>query len=243
MDGPAAFAIATLLLGACCCLWSTLSGSSLRGYRRPYALALTINVLAVAIDGRFDSEGDLTKLPWPTLLSPAGWAFAIWGLIYMGEMAGLAVVLLNTDGSLERAGRASNAAWLAANCAQALWCAAFRPWAVDLLWLPTCAGASNPSYDSRGTIADALPPDLQLPRSGPASAQPAARDRGALPLRGAAAAARGGRAGAAAARGARGARVAALAAPGLAARRGTRQVRRAVGTRTHASPPGVHTDE
>lgn len=134
---PVLLLTATLLLGACCCLWNALSQRSLRGWRRPYVLALTINVLAVAIDGRFDSEGDLTKLPWPTLFSPAGWAFAIWGVIYMGELAGLAVVLLSSDGSLERAVRASNAAWLAANCAQALWCAAFRPWALELLWLST----------------------------------------------------------------------------------------------------------
>ena len=111
-----------------------------RSWRRPYALALTINILAVAIDGRFDSEGDLTKLPWPTLFSPAGFAFAIWGLIYVGEVVGLAVVLSagGTGGAaVERAVRASNPTWLAANCAQALWCAAFRPWALELLWLPT----------------------------------------------------------------------------------------------------------
>ena len=56
--------------------------SNTGGGRRPYALALAINVVAVAIDGRFDSEdlfdseGQMTKLPWPTLLSPAGFAFA-----------------------------------------------------------------------------------------------------------------------------------------------------------------------
>ena len=73
--------------------------SNTGGGRRPYALALAINVVAVAIDGRFDSEnlldseGQMTMLPWPTLLSPAGFAFAIWGLIYVGELVGLAVVL------------------------------------------------------------------------------------------------------------------------------------------------------
>ena len=105
--------------------------SNTGGGRRPYALALAINVVAVAIDGRFDSEnlldseGQMTKLPWPTLLSPAGFAFAIWGLIYVGELVGLAVVLRpgGADAvggaAVERAVRASNTAWLAANCAQA----------------------------------------------------------------------------------------------------------------------------
>ena len=105
--------------------------SNTGGGRRPYALALAINVVAVAIDGRFDSEnlldseGQMTMLPWPTLLSPAGFAFAIWGLIYVGELAGLAVVL-RTGGADDVGGaaimqvvRASNTAWLAANCAQA----------------------------------------------------------------------------------------------------------------------------
>ena len=105
--------------------------SNTGGGRRPYALALAINVVAVAIDGRFDSEnlldseGQMTMLPWPTLLSPAGFAFAIWGLIYVGELAGLAVVL-RTGGAddvggaaIMRVVRASNTAWLSANCAQA----------------------------------------------------------------------------------------------------------------------------
>ena len=157
---PALITAAILLLCAGGCLWITVqSRGTLDNYwlnywpsnawRRPYALALAINVFAVAIDGRFDaedlldSEGHMTKLPWPTLFSPAGFAFAIWGLIYVGELVGLAVVL-SAGGAdaiggaaVERAVRTSNTAWLAANCAQALWCVAFRPWALELLWLPT----------------------------------------------------------------------------------------------------------
>ena len=68
------------------------------------------------------------------------------GVIYLGELAGIVTILSGhgDSGLLERSVSASNDAWLAANIAQALWCAAFRPWAVDLLWLPTCAGASSP---------------------------------------------------------------------------------------------------
>ena len=145
---PALVTAAILLLCAGGCLyWASYHSSPSCG-RRTYALALAVNVFAVAIDGRFDaedlldSEGHMTKLPWPTLFSPAGFAFAIWGLIYVGELVGLAVVLsavgADTIGgaAVERAVRASNTAWLAANCAQALWCVAFRPWALELLWLP-----------------------------------------------------------------------------------------------------------
>ncbi|CAN0506781.1 unnamed protein product, partial [Phaeothamnion confervicola] len=67
--------------------------------------------------------------------TPAGWAFAIWGPIFLGEM--LYIVFQCLPGS---------AFWLAdlapffagAMAAQTLWCFAFRPWAVDSgrLWLP-----------------------------------------------------------------------------------------------------------
>ena len=59
-------------------------------------LGFVINILSVSIPGRFDSDvepGDTLRFPWPTLLNPAGFAFAIWGLIYFGEIAGMAVML------------------------------------------------------------------------------------------------------------------------------------------------------
>jgi hypothetical protein len=61
-----------------------------------------------------------------TLVSPSGWAFAIWGPIYLGEtifvaaqffpQSGLAVVLPEIT-----------APFVAANIFQSLWCASFRP--------------------------------------------------------------------------------------------------------------------
>jgi hypothetical protein len=61
-----------------------------------------------------------------TLVSPSGWAFAIWGPIYIGEallvaaqfapQSGLAVML-----------PAITAPFVAANLFQSLWCVAFRP--------------------------------------------------------------------------------------------------------------------
>ena len=70
----------------------------------------------------------LTSFPWPTLFSPAGFAFAIWGVIYLGEIAAvLMAVLRRADAPLQRAVAASNFGWLAACCSQGLWCMAFRP--------------------------------------------------------------------------------------------------------------------
>lgn len=95
--------------------------------------------MAVALPGRFDADPEVLKnSPWPTIFNPAGFTFAIWGVIYLGELAGTAAVLRSSaGGALERAVDASNDAWLAANVAQAAWCAAFRPWALSRLWLPT----------------------------------------------------------------------------------------------------------
>ena len=59
-------------------------------------LGLGINVITVSIPGRFDSDVEATSnmaFPWPTLLAPAGYAFAIWGVIYVGEVMGLLVLL------------------------------------------------------------------------------------------------------------------------------------------------------
>ena len=97
--------------------------------------AFAINVVSVAIPGRFDSDvtPDRMDFPWPTLFAPAGFAFAIWGVIYLGELVGLAA-LVRSAAIAERAAPASRA-WLCANAAQALWCASFRPWALDRLWL------------------------------------------------------------------------------------------------------------
>ena len=50
-----------------------------------------INLGSVSLPGRFDSDVNPESMvfPWPTLVSPAGFAFAIWGVIYLGELAGL----------------------------------------------------------------------------------------------------------------------------------------------------------
>jgi hypothetical protein len=63
------------------------------------------------------------------------------GVIYLGEVAGLLVLATSKSIASDAAG--SSTAWLFANVAQALWCASFRRWALDRLWLSTlCLGAT-----------------------------------------------------------------------------------------------------
>jgi hypothetical protein len=176
MTWPSFAAVAAaggVIAGAACCVALAASPRRLlRGWRLPYGLALAVNIGAVSLGGRFDSQAASSgggSAKWPTLFAPAGFAFAIWGVIYLGEVCGLIEVLGGARGILrgtrsaarsrplakaasaegtradkpveiapvENAVRASNEAWVGANLAQALWCVSFRPWAIELLWLPT----------------------------------------------------------------------------------------------------------
>jgi hypothetical protein len=134
----------TLLLGG----WSTSTIQFIN------VLAYTTNVIAVSIPGRLDgpqdeqmrkqiglSPIDTTSTTTTTaatdttivldvynersLVTPSGWAFAIWGPIYFGEAIFSAYVqfyaLSNSDL------RQISAPFLAMNLLQSLWCASFRP--------------------------------------------------------------------------------------------------------------------
>jgi len=87
---------------------------------------------ARAKDKKENDDGKEHAIPldseYRSLFTPAGWAFAIWGVIYAGETA-LVVRALTTDGAASTSGR-DVAPWFALACGfQGLWCAAFRPWA------------------------------------------------------------------------------------------------------------------
>jgi hypothetical protein len=114
-------------------------------------LAFCTNVAAVSVPGRIDGAEDAKMRqgdPNPDssttrlieenntddpnarrnrmLLRPAGWAFAIWGPIYLGEAIFCAAQYL--DGTtLAAALPAATAPFVAANLFQSLWCASFRP--------------------------------------------------------------------------------------------------------------------
>jgi hypothetical protein len=73
-----------------------------------------------------DSDfNDAVKLRLRSLVLPAGWAFSIWGAIYLGEATFCAAQLLDGSG-LTRTLPAVAPGFIAANLVQSLWCASFR---------------------------------------------------------------------------------------------------------------------
>lgn len=147
--------VLVLLLGgaSCLALASGLVPSYLLGLIKTHwriwsVLAFILNFVVVRIPGRLDgSPRDVLEMP--NLLVPAGYAFAIWGIIYLGEIAGMVWIWLPESRSGGWIGArqyadwhelfsSSAPAWCAANVAQCLWCISFRPWALDHLWLSAC---------------------------------------------------------------------------------------------------------
>ncbi|KAL7530594.1 hypothetical protein ACHAXR_003586 [Thalassiosira sp. AJA248-18] len=62
-----------------------------------------------------------------TLVNPSGWAFAIWGPIYLGEAAFVAAQCFASDATTSILLPQITAPFVAANLFQSLWCASFRP--------------------------------------------------------------------------------------------------------------------
>jgi len=99
-----------------------------------YALFFAANLLP----GRLDTKLGRPKKEDMRFFTPAGWAFAIWGPIFLGEL--LMSFWVFAPRTLAPAG----AGWLrevapyyaAASISQALWCISFREWALPMLWVP-----------------------------------------------------------------------------------------------------------
>jgi len=110
-------------------------------------IAFATNVAAVSVPGRLDGEqdqkmrqGDVNPESSPlvsgpsdplalrqrTLVLPAGWAFSIWGPIYLGE-ATFCVAQFIDSTNLAASLPQATVPFVAANLLQALWCASFRP--------------------------------------------------------------------------------------------------------------------
>lgn len=111
-------------------------------YKVVWAVAMAINFITVGLPGRFDSEAQENRkgFPWVTLFEPAGWAFAIWGVIYAGELALTAYVA--SIGKEVALFKRAAPFWLAGNLFQSLWCLTFRPQFKSVLWLPMSLLAS-----------------------------------------------------------------------------------------------------
>ena len=85
-----------LLLCAVLCVRNSLRSDGIPSAGIVYqVVGFLINIVSVSIPGRFDSDVDPTNMtfPWPTLFAPAGFAFAIWGVIYLGELLGMGLLV------------------------------------------------------------------------------------------------------------------------------------------------------
>ena len=118
-------------------------GVSLLALKALNVTAFGINVAAVSAPGRMDgqeqeralkqqdSSADDSKpnavmaMRERTLVAPSGWAFAIWGPIYLGEL--LICGSQFATPALDSMMSGFTGPFVAANLLQSLWCAAFRP--------------------------------------------------------------------------------------------------------------------
>ena len=110
-------------------------------YRVVFVLAFIANLVTVGIPGRFDSlvktdsDGKQVYPLGETLFAPAGWAFAIWGAVYLSEL--LLTLQVAIIGKPMEILKAITPYWTAGQLFQSLWCFVFRPKFKEALWLPT----------------------------------------------------------------------------------------------------------
>lgn len=107
------------------------------------AACWTLNNVAVMVPGRYDGGGDgAPTAATANLLAPAGWAFAIWGPIFLGECLTMLLVTAADPGHpVFDVGAAIAAPWCAGTLCQVAWCGLFRPSVCGpgALWIPSAA--------------------------------------------------------------------------------------------------------
>jgi hypothetical protein len=128
------------------------------------AACMALNLLSVKWPGRLDSvvteAGMLSPVAGRTLIAPEGWAFAIWGPIFLGEIVFCALQLFAPEDSKVSVTNVEFVSgWASACVAQTLWCASFRPifaqsgqlWvsAVFLALTPMCLSRAHAVFTVR----------------------------------------------------------------------------------------------
>mmetsp|Transcript_5306 Transcript_5306/g.21703 ORF Transcript_5306/g.21703 Transcript_5306/m.21703 type:complete len:347 (-) Transcript_5306:38-1078(-) len=129
---------------------ASLAGATLARWQWVNIAAFAVNVVSVAIPGRIDDEmaeqmkkeakarkkrpsvapGVPKDSIYRSLVTPAGWAFLIWPVIYLAESVFTAAQASDALDSVSTAAYSSAAPWWLLACAlQSLWCVAFRDWA------------------------------------------------------------------------------------------------------------------
>jgi hypothetical protein len=91
-----------------------------------------INLVSVGRPGRMDGQavddGELAPRTGKTLVAPSGWAFAIWGPIFLGELVSVtAPFFIKESDPIVELLRKTYGPFITAQLFQSLWCAAFRP--------------------------------------------------------------------------------------------------------------------
>mmetsp|Transcript_35043 Transcript_35043/g.78971 ORF Transcript_35043/g.78971 Transcript_35043/m.78971 type:complete len:413 (-) Transcript_35043:7-1245(-) len=142
-----------------------VSISSPTAWQLAFAGMWALNTVAIAVPGRFDGRSKTTLDDGSAVLrffTPAGWAFAIWGPIFLGEFLAMSYLTACSVPALQgplgdtpmfgkwgilptmELGSLVAPGWCAAIMAQVAWCATFRPQiGVANLWIPTsCLGAT-----------------------------------------------------------------------------------------------------
>ncbi|CAM9852811.1 unnamed protein product [Ascophyllum nodosum] len=156
---PRAITITLIAAAGCTGIYFAAKTGALVNWPLPFypwqiltLVAWAVSKSAIASGGRLDGgaigaeipsgskEGSTTSES-PHYFMPAGWAFAIWAPILLGETALAIYQALPTHGVAKATVWLSLLSpWLsAAFLLQACWCASFRKWAKDagLLWFPT----------------------------------------------------------------------------------------------------------
>jgi len=132
------------------------------GWRLVLGGSFILFFIATSIPGRLDMKLGKPKKEDMRFFTPSPWAFAIWGPIFLGEMA-MAITTAVAPGALS--GPAGDR-WLmemapsyaAAALHQVLWTGAFREWALDKLWISASllTFAAVGLFSAHGTITRAL---------------------------------------------------------------------------------------
>lgn len=135
-------------------------------FRIVWVAAFLANLVTVSIPGRFDgqvsaSNGKL-EFPWKTVFAPAGWAFAIWGVIYLSET--IMVGYVGAIGLPLEVLRKAAPYWAMGNLFQSVWTYLFREPYKSAMWLPmiTLALGSASLFTAHGILTEAILPSMSI---------------------------------------------------------------------------------
>ena len=135
-------------------------------FRVIWVVAYLVNLITVSIPGRFDGKvaagNGKVDFPWRTVFAPAGWAFAIWGIIYLGET--IMVGYIGSIGLPMDALRKAAPYWAMGNLFQAVWTFLFREQYKMLMWLPmlSLALGSASLFAAHGELTNAILPAMNI---------------------------------------------------------------------------------